>query len=93
MHLEELEDPQKSAEEGTKVITRQEYVSRLHELKDEITQAWKTSDRVAALKLSIKVMMLNYILPLVEDKRINNEKERFMFLKMVSFFRKKEEII
>ncbi|KAM1301465.1 hypothetical protein ACFX2H_012501 [Malus domestica] len=33
LHLEELEDPEKFAEEGGKVITGQEYISRLHELK------------------------------------------------------------
>lgn len=54
-HLEELEDPQKFAEEGVKIITRNEYVSRLHELKDEIVRAWRASDRVTTLKLSIKV--------------------------------------
>ncbi|XP_048321311.2 uncharacterized protein LOC107432545 [Ziziphus jujuba] len=57
-HLEELEDPQKFAEEGVKVITRHEYVSRLHELRDEIIRAWRASDRVTTLKLSIKVARL-----------------------------------
>lgn len=55
MHLEELEDPQKFADEGVKTITWQEYVSRLHELKDEITRSWLAEDRVTSLKLSIKV--------------------------------------
>lgn len=54
MHLQELDDPQKFAEEGVKVITWQEYVSRLHELKDEISRAWRAEDRVTSLKLSIK---------------------------------------
>ncbi|XP_050246843.1 uncharacterized protein LOC126694549 isoform X1 [Quercus robur] len=58
MHLEELEDPEKYAEEGVKVITRQEYVSRLHELKDEINRSWRANDRVTSLKLSIKVARL-----------------------------------
>ncbi|XVF77393.1 hypothetical protein PTKIN_Ptkin14bG0039400 [Pterospermum kingtungense] len=58
MHLEELDDPQKSSEESAKVITRQEYVSRLHELKDEINRAWHDEDRVKSLKLSIKVARL-----------------------------------
>ncbi|KAL5548438.1 hypothetical protein UlMin_003669 [Ulmus minor] len=57
-HLEELEDPEKFTEEGTKVITRQEYVSRLHELKDEIIRAWQAGDRVTSLKFSIKVARL-----------------------------------
>ncbi|XP_043688479.1 VPS35 endosomal protein-sorting factor-like isoform X2 [Telopea speciosissima] len=58
MHLEELDDPQKEAEADVKIITRQEYVSRLHELKDEISHAWRAEDRVTALKLSIKVARL-----------------------------------
>ncbi|XP_068312077.1 uncharacterized protein [Pyrus communis] len=58
MHLEELEDPEKFAEEGGKVITGQEYVSRLHELKAELTHAWHADDRVTSLKLSIKVARL-----------------------------------
>lgn len=58
MHLEELEDPEKYAEEGVKVITRQEYVSRLHELKDEINCSWRANDRVTSLKLSIKVSLI-----------------------------------
>lgn len=61
-HLEELEDPQKVAEEGVKLITRNEYVSRLHELKDEIIRAWRASDRVTTLKLSIKVIFANLFL-------------------------------
>ncbi|KAJ1392480.1 UPF0505 protein C16orf62 isogeny [Sesbania bispinosa] len=55
MHLEELDDPQRFADEGVKVITWQEYVSRLHELKEEITRSWLSEDRVTSLKLSIKV--------------------------------------
>ncbi|XP_073223706.1 uncharacterized protein [Cicer arietinum] len=58
MHLEELDDPQKFADEGAKVITWQEYVSRLHELKDEITRSWLAEDRVTSLKLSIQVAKL-----------------------------------
>jgi len=55
MHFEELDNPQKFADEGVKTITWQEYVSRLHELKDEITRSWLAEDRVTSLKLSIKV--------------------------------------
>ncbi|KAI5674779.1 hypothetical protein M9H77_15143 [Catharanthus roseus] len=58
VHLEELDDHIKISEEGFKVISQQEYVSRLHELKDEITHAWHNDDRVTALKLSIKVARL-----------------------------------
>ncbi|KAM7498908.1 hypothetical protein LguiA_023322 [Lonicera macranthoides] len=58
MHLEELDDPQKYAEEGIKVISQQDYISRLNELKDEIKRAWHAEDRVTSLKLSIKVARL-----------------------------------
>lgn len=58
MHLEELDDPQKFADEGVKVITGKEYVLRLHELKDEINRSWRAEDRVTSLKLSIKVNFL-----------------------------------
>lgn len=57
-HLKELDDPENFAEEDVKVITGQEYVSRLHELKDEIKHAWTAEDRVTSLKLSIKVARL-----------------------------------
>ncbi|GFZ07407.1 hypothetical protein Acr_19g0003440 [Actinidia rufa] len=55
MHLEELDDPQKFAEGGIKFISQLEYISQLHELKDEITRAWKADDRMTSLKLSINV--------------------------------------
>ncbi|RYR09879.1 hypothetical protein Ahy_B05g078307 [Arachis hypogaea] len=58
MHLEELDDPQKFADEGVKVITWQEYVSRLLELKDEINHSWLAKDHVTSLKLSIKAAKL-----------------------------------
>lgn len=54
-HLEEVDDPQRISQEDVKVITGQEYVSRLHELKDEINRAWHAEDRVTALKLTIKM--------------------------------------
>lgn len=52
---DELEDPQKFHEEGTKFIARQEYISRLKELKEKIAQSWHSDDRVRTLKLGIKV--------------------------------------
>jgi NACalpha-BTF3-like transcription factor len=58
-HLEEVDDPQRISQEDVKVITGQEYVSRLHELKDEINRAWHAEDRVTALKLTIKVIFFN----------------------------------
>ncbi|XP_012070871.1 VPS35 endosomal protein sorting factor-like isoform X2 [Jatropha curcas] len=57
-HVEEVNDSQKIPEDDAKVITQQEYVSRLHELKDEIMHAWQAEDRVTALRLSIKVAKL-----------------------------------
>ncbi|XP_011046723.1 PREDICTED: UPF0505 protein C16orf62 homolog isoform X2 [Populus euphratica] len=57
-HLEEVDDPRRISQEDVKVITGQEYVSRLHELKDEINRAWHAEDRVTALKLTIKVAKL-----------------------------------
>lgn len=58
MHLEELDDPQKFAEDGIKAISQQVYVSRLHELKDEINRSWQANDRVTSLMLAIKVSLL-----------------------------------
>ncbi|KAJ6301897.1 hypothetical protein OIU77_016078 [Salix suchowensis] len=57
-HLEEVDDPQRISQEDVKVITGHEYVSRLHELKDEINRAWHAEDRVTALKLTIQVAKL-----------------------------------
>ncbi|KAF8026249.1 hypothetical protein BT93_F2911 [Corymbia citriodora subsp. variegata] len=56
--LEELDDPQKFAKEGNTSITCQEYVFRLNDLKEKIAQAWRSEDRVTALKLAIKVARL-----------------------------------
>ncbi|KAE9596373.1 putative UPF0505 family protein [Lupinus albus] len=58
MHLEELDGSQKFEDGGAKVITWQVYVSRLHELKDEINRSWLAEDRVTSLRLSIKVAKL-----------------------------------
>ncbi|XP_020591949.1 UPF0505 protein C16orf62 homolog [Phalaenopsis equestris] len=58
VHMEELEDPEMMINEEKKVITQQEYVSRLQELKTEIARAWKADDRIKALKISIKVSRL-----------------------------------
>jgi hypothetical protein len=57
-HLEELEDPEKEAREETKIISQQEYVTRLRELNNEIAHAWLNNERVSALRLSIKVARL-----------------------------------
>lgn len=58
VHLEELDDPEKNAEEEVKVVSQQEYVMRLRELNNEIAQAWQQNERATALKLSIKVARL-----------------------------------
>nr|XP_018675419.1 PREDICTED: UPF0505 protein C16orf62 homolog isoform X3 [Musa acuminata subsp. malaccensis] len=58
IHMEDLDDPESTVKEEIKAITRQEYVSRLQELKSEINQAWIAEDRIRALKLSIKVARL-----------------------------------
>ncbi|KAF7831338.1 UPF0505 protein [Senna tora] len=58
MHKEELDDPKQFSDDSVKVITWQEYISRLRELKDEISSAWLADDRITSLKLSIKVAKL-----------------------------------
>lgn len=55
MHSEELEDPQSITENEVKVITRQDYINRLREFKDDLIRAWDASDRVTSLKISMKV--------------------------------------
>lgn len=57
MHLEELEDPQNITENEVKVITRQDYINRLREFKDDLIRAWNASDRVTSLKISVKVSL------------------------------------
>ncbi|CAK9309601.1 unnamed protein product [Citrullus colocynthis] len=51
----ELEDPQIITENEVKVITRQDYINRLREFKDDLIRAWNASDRVTSLKISVKV--------------------------------------
>ncbi|XP_042752229.1 uncharacterized protein LOC111884963 isoform X2 [Lactuca sativa] len=55
---DELNDSQKLKEGGFKIVSQQEYIKRLHELKDEIMRSWHSDDRVTTLKLSIKVARL-----------------------------------
>lgn len=57
IHMEELDDPKKVSDDGAKVITWQEYISRLQELKEEISRSWLADDRITSLKLSIKVSL------------------------------------
>lgn len=58
MHLEELDDPEKSLEDESKFASQQEYISCVKELKVQIDHAWRNEDRVASLKLAIKVARL-----------------------------------
>ncbi|KAF6173260.1 hypothetical protein GIB67_026955 [Kingdonia uniflora] len=55
LHAEQLDDPQKKSEDVI-VITREEYVSQLRELKEEINRAWK-DDRVARLLMDTSVSL------------------------------------
>lgn len=55
LQSDELNDSQKLKEGGFKIVSQQEYIKRLHELKDEIMRSWNSDDRVTTLKLSIKV--------------------------------------
>ncbi|KAK4439774.1 VPS35 endosomal protein sorting factor-like [Sesamum alatum] len=54
----ELDDSKIFDEEDVKVVSQQEYLSKLQELKDEINQSWLRDDRVTSLRLSIKVARL-----------------------------------
>lgn len=60
MQSDDLNDSEKSAERGFKTVSQQEYIKRLHELKDEIKRSWLADDRVTSLKLSIKVVPQYY---------------------------------
>ncbi|KAG6527331.1 hypothetical protein ZIOFF_009430 [Zingiber officinale] len=58
IHLEEQDYLETSLEEEKIEISRKEYFLRLQELKGEINLAWRSEDRIRALKLSIKVARL-----------------------------------
>ncbi|GKB06392.1 VPS35 endosomal protein sorting factor-like protein isoform X1 [Tanacetum coccineum] len=55
---DELNESQKLTEGGLKTVSQQEYIRRLHQLKDEIRRSWNSDDRVTSLNLSIKVAKL-----------------------------------
>lgn len=59
MHLEGMDDPEKALEDEKKTVTKQEYISKLKELKTEICRAWKNEDRNTSLKLAIKASTSN----------------------------------
>ncbi|KAL0399202.1 UNVERIFIED_CONTAM: VPS35 endosomal protein sorting factor-like [Sesamum radiatum] len=54
----ELDDSKDFDEEDVKVVSQQDCLSKLQELKDEINQSWLRDDRVTSLRLSIKVARL-----------------------------------
>ncbi|KAI3456903.1 hypothetical protein Pfo_013566 [Paulownia fortunei] len=54
----ELDDHKKIDEEDVRVISQQECLSKLQELKDEINQSWCADDHVTSLRSSIKVARL-----------------------------------
>ncbi|KAL7606590.1 hypothetical protein Lser_V15G19455 [Lactuca serriola] len=58
IHLDELHDSQKLKEGGFKIVSHQEYIKRMHGLKDEIIRSWHSDDHVTTLKLSVKVARL-----------------------------------
>ncbi|XP_024530935.1 UPF0505 protein [Selaginella moellendorffii] len=57
-HLQQLEDPERKAFEDVKILTQQECVTRLKDLNEEIAEAWRSEERVSALRLTIKVARL-----------------------------------
>ncbi|XP_020868718.1 UPF0505 protein isoform X1 [Arabidopsis lyrata subsp. lyrata] len=57
-HSEETGSEQTSLEEPAKIINQQEYIAKVHELREGIKCAWQAEDRVTSLKLSIKVTKL-----------------------------------
>ncbi|CAL9218434.1 unnamed protein product [Arabidopsis halleri] len=57
-HSEETGSEQTSLEEPAKIINQQEYIAKVHELREGINCAWQAEDRVKSLKLSIKVTKL-----------------------------------
>ncbi|KAL0362848.1 UNVERIFIED_CONTAM: VPS35 endosomal protein sorting factor-like [Sesamum calycinum] len=58
LHSGELDDSKNFDEEDDKVVSQQECLSKLQELKDEINQSWLRDDHVTSLRLSIKVARL-----------------------------------
>ncbi|KAL8469939.1 hypothetical protein ACS0TY_032706 [Phlomoides rotata] len=58
LHSGELDDHKKFEEEDVKVISLQECLKKLQELKDEINRSWCADDRVTSLRLSIKAVRL-----------------------------------
>lgn len=57
-HLDELDNVRKGASEDVEIISQEEYVTRLRELNDNIAHAWLNNERVATLRLAVKVAKL-----------------------------------
>ena len=56
-----MDRSEKEMEEENKILTKEDYISRLKELKAEICRAWNNEDRNTSLKLSIKASIFNLI--------------------------------
>ena len=56
-HVEELDDHSKWTNEEEEILSQEEYVTRLRELNDDIAHAWLKNERVAALRLAVKVRL------------------------------------
>ncbi|MCO5557198.1 hypothetical protein L7F22_010758 [Adiantum nelumboides] len=57
-HLQELDEGERGTNDAVEMISHEEYVFRLRELNDNITHAWKNNERVATLRLAVKVAKL-----------------------------------
>ncbi|MCO5552795.1 hypothetical protein L7F22_006312 [Adiantum nelumboides] len=57
-HLQELDEGERGTNDAVEMISQEEYVFRLRELNDSITRAWKNNERVATLRLAVKVAKL-----------------------------------
>ncbi|KAI5060297.1 hypothetical protein GOP47_0024717 [Adiantum capillus-veneris] len=57
-HLQELDEMRGGANDDAEIISQEEYVFRLRELNDNIADAWKNNERVATLRLAVKVAKL-----------------------------------
>nr|KAJ0209647.1 hypothetical protein LSAT_V11C400212410 [Lactuca sativa] len=91
IHLDELHDSQKLKEGGFKIVSHQEYIKRMHGLKDEIIRSWHSDDHVTTLKLSVKMTLMQIVYDLKPKRHaiIGSEK----LLPSMSFFHACESLI
>lgn len=59
VHLVDGERSEDTVVENEKLVPRQDYVSQIKDLKEEIIRAWNAGDHVQSLKLSIKVARID----------------------------------